>query len=273
MIRRRQESAASFFPRSFPERARWAKWRSRGDFRSSRAFSLLELLIVAAIIVIMLGGAAMALSGRGGEGAALQNGQSLVAGLVGATRAQAALHQTNARLIVYGQQPSGATGDASKYLRSLQVLRQETLTNGTTVWVAAGDPVTLPIPVCVVPPAPVPTNHLALPTGQSWNNNVATGPTSTLTALNGFNYRGQSTATVNQFFGVQGQTGRILYLEIDPTGAVVSPVTGGNPVKIALSTATLNLNAPPQFNNALRVRGLFVRKSGAVSLVDESTGF
>lgn len=234
------------------------------------AFTLVEVLVVIGVIVILVGGAAIALSGRGGEGAALTNAQSLVAGLVGSTRAQAALHQTNTRLIVYAQMPSGATGDSSKYLRSLQVLRQETLANGNTVWVAAGDPVTLPAPICVVPPTPVPTNHLN--TGVAWNNNVATGPVSTLLTATAFSYRGQSTATANQFFGAQNQSGRIHYLEFAPDGTVVSNTTG-NPTKIALTTAVLTANALPRFTNANTVRGLFVRKTGAVSLVNAATGF
>lgn len=245
----------------------------RGSSRSDAAFTLIELLVVIGLIILLAGGAAMALSGRGGEGAALSNAQSLVASLVGATRAQAALHQTSARLIVYAQMPPAANADAAKYLRTLQVLRLETLPNGRTVWVAAGDPVTLPTPICVVPPSPVPTNHLRLPTGQTWNNNVATGPVSTLTVATGFNYLGQSGGTVNQFFGVQGQSGRILYLEMDQTGAVTSPAASSNPIKIALSTAIVGGNVLPLFNNANGVRGLFVRKSGAISLVADSTGF
>ena len=63
------------------------------------------------VMVLLLGGVAIALSGRGGEGAALVNAQSLISGLVGTTRAQAALHQTNARLVVYAQMPPA--GDAS----------------------------------------------------------------------------------------------------------------------------------------------------------------
>jgi hypothetical protein len=224
---------------------------------------------VMGVIVILVGGSALALSGRGGEGTALTNAQSLVSGLVGATRAQAALHQTNARLIVYAQQPPAANADAAKYLRALQIVRQETLPTGTPVWVAAGDPVTLPTPICVVPPSPVPTNHLRA--GVTWNNTVATGPVSTLTVANGFNYRGQSAGTTLQFFGAQGQSGRILYLEFAPDGTIVSPAT--SPTKIALATAIVGGNVLPLFNNASGVRGLFVRKSGAVSLVADATGF
>ncbi len=233
-----------------------------------RAFTLIELLVVVGLIVIFTGGIALALSGRGGEGAALTNAQSLVSSLVGATRAQAALHQTSARLIIYAQMPGGgaAGGDAEKYLRALQIVRQETLANGRTIWVAVGDPVKLPTPVCVVPPAPVPANHLRA--GVTWNNNVATGPVSTLTTATGFSYLGQTTAVTFQFFGLQGQSGRILYLEFGPDGSLPT-----NSTKIAVTTAIVGGNVLPQFNNAFGVRGLFVRKSGAISLVDDSTGF
>ena len=121
-----------------------------------------------------------------------------------------------------------------------------------------------------MPPAPVPTNHLG--TGVTWNNNAATGPVSTLTTLASFNYRGQSAAVATQFFGRTGQNGRIHYLEFAHDGTVVSNTTN-NPTKIALTTAVLSGTAPPRFNNAITVRGLFVRKSGSISLVDVATGF
>ena len=134
-----------------------------------------------------------------------------------------------------------------------------------------GDPVLLPEPICVVPPAPVPVNHLN--TGVTWQNNAATGPVSTLSTATGFSYRGQSNpAAALQFFGRQGQNGRIHFLEFAPDGTVVSN-TSGNPTKIALTTAVLGINALPRFNNANSVRGLFVRRSGSVSLVNSATGF
>lgn len=239
--------------------------------RLARGFTLLELMIVVGLIVLLTGAVALALAGRGGDGAALANAQSILSGLIGTTRAQAALHQNNARLIVHAQQPPLANAaDAALYLRSLQVLRQEILPNGTTVWVAVGDPVSLPRPICVVPPAPVPTNHLV--SGVAWNNNVATGPVSTLVTATAFSYRGQLNATTNQFFGRQNSSGRIHYLEFAPDGTVISNTTG-NPTKIALTTAVLAGNALPAFNSATSVRGLFVRRSGAISLVDTATGF
>lgn len=230
--------------------------------RSARGFTLVELLTVVGLIIVFVAGVGLAIAGRGGEGAALRNAQSILAGLVGTARAQAALHQTRARLVVYAQMPP--QGDAAKYLRTLIVLREDPSDSGR--YVATGDPVTLPAPICVVPPAPVPTNHLR--TGVTWNNNAATGPVSTFTVLTGFSYRGQTSATTGQFFGQQGTSGRVLYLEFQPDGTLASNMT-----KIALTTAILGGNILPQFDNANTVRGLFVRKSGAVSLVHEATGF
>ena len=232
----------------------------------ARGFSLIEMLIVVGLIVFLVGAFALALRGRSTEGIALANAQTAVTSLVGATRAQAALHQTRARLVVYAQMPPG--GDAAKYLRSLIVVREEP--SGSNQFTAVGDPVTLPAPICVVPTAPVPASHLN--TGVTWNNNVAMGPVSVLTVQNAFSYRGQgSTGAANQFFGTTGN-GRVFYLEFDATGVVTSNLTT-TPTKIALTTAVLASNALPRFNNANAVRGLFIRRTGAVSLVDEANGF
>lgn len=241
--------------------------------RASRAFSLIELMVVVGLIAALVAIAGVALSGRGGDGVALSNAQVVLSGLVSATRAQAALHQTSARLLVYAQLPSN--GDAAKYLRYLQVVREDPV--GSNFWVAAGNPVTLPAPICVVPPTPVPATHLN--TGVTWNNNAATGPVSVFstTILTNFQIAGQSNVVngvqraTRQIFGGTGG-GRAYYLEFDSTGAVTSNSTV-NPTKIALTTAVLNASAVPRFNNASAVRGLFVRKSGAISLVDNADAF
>ncbi|MEX2044754.1 MAG: type II secretion system protein, partial [Opitutus sp.] len=123
---------------------------------SGHGFTLLELLMVVAVIAILAGTVGLALGGRGGGGGSLSTAQNIVAGLVGTTRAEAALHQTNARLIVHAQPPP--TGSAARYLRVLQVVREEPF--GSDAYVAVGDPVALPEPVCIVPVAAVPADHL-----------------------------------------------------------------------------------------------------------------
>jgi len=235
--------------------------------RERRAFTLIELLVVIGVIALLAGGIGLALGGRGGDGVALTSAQSVLSGLVGATRAEAALHQTSARLLVYAAQPPN--GSADKYLRYLQIVREEPFGSGK--WVAAGDAVTLPAPVCVVPPAPVPASHLA--TGVTWNNNVATGPVSTLVTppLRNFSVLGQTGATTGQLFGGAGG-GSAYYLEFAPDGTVAAPAASGS-TKLALTTAVLATNALPQFNNASAVRGLLVRKTGATSLVTDASGF
>ncbi|MSU22927.1 MAG: type II secretion system protein [Opitutus sp.] len=234
------------------------------------AFTLVELMVVTSLIALLTAGVGMALRGRGGEGVALANAQKILIGLVGSARAQAALHQTSARVLVYASLPPA--GDAGKYLRYLQVARLE-----GTAWVAAGDPVTLPTPICVVPPSPVPTTHLR--TGVTWVNTPATGPVSTLSLQRNFSVSGQSAAAnlpgarpvPGQLFGGTGG-GTVYFLQLEADGTVSSNTTG-NPTKIALATAVLAPAAIPQFNNASGVRGLFVRKTGAVSLVNDATGF
>lgn len=243
-----------------------------GRQRRAAGFTLIELLVVIGVIVLLVGLVALALAGRGGDGAALANSQNVVAGLVGSARAQAALHQTRARLVIYGRMPPAPGADSNKYLRTLLVVRQETTPAGGTVWVAAGDPITLPAPICIVPPPPVPTNHLLA--GVAWNNNVVMGPVSTALVVqnSGFSYAGQSRQAANQYFGTVGN-GRVLYLEFDADGTVTTLRGEGVPAKLALTTAVLGANALPRFNNARTVRGLILRRTGAISLVDEATGF
>ena len=237
--------------------------------RPFRGFTLIELLAVVGLIVILLGGFGLALRGRGGDGAALANAQKSLASLVGTARAQAGLHHTTARLLVYASQPPAA--DAGKFLRYLQVVREEPFGSGS--WVAVGTPVLLPAPVCVVPPAPVPRTMVA--TGVTWTATAALGPASALLGPVAANVIGQSTlingvqrGTAQPFGGTGG--GQAYYLQFSPDGTVSG---SGTNLKLALGTANLAANALPQFNNANAVRGLLVRKTGAVTFVGDANSF
>jgi type II secretory pathway pseudopilin PulG len=234
------------------------------------AFTLVELLTVCGVIVLLIAGVGIALSGRGSEGTSLATAQNILSGAVSAARAQAALNQTNARLLVYAQMPAAST-DLAKYLRMLQVVREEPMGSGN--YYAVSEPITLPTPICVVPTSPVPTDHLN--TGVTWNNTVATGPVSVMAVATGVSYFGRVGGTARQFFGTQGTSGRVFYVQFDPTGVETGNTTAVN-TKIALTTAVLNPTVTPvrpKFNNRDGVRGLFIRKSGAISFVNDAASF
>lgn len=238
--------------------------------RSSKSgFTLLETLIVVGVIVILTGVAAVSLSGRSSQGAALASAQSIVAGLVSTTRSQAALHQVKARLLVYAQRPTGAgTIDNNRYLRALQIVRETDYESN--IWVAVGTPVMLPAPICVVPRT-VTREHLSA--GVNWNPDTVNGPISSLqtTAVN-MSYRGQAGSTQTQYFGTTGQARPVYYIEFGPDGTVITPATG--PIKIALSPAIVSGNAVPTFTSNATVRGVTIRRTtGAMSMVNDATGF
>ena len=225
--------------------------------RASRAFSLVELLVAIGIILALLAAFGIALTGRGSEGAALLSAQNTIQSLVGSTRAQAALHQTTARLLIYAAPPPA--GDADKYLHFIQVVREEPFGSGT--WTASGPAVTLPTGVFIVPPANVQTTG-----GIAWNTNTISGPISLFVS------RTAIAMTVDQQpFG--GTTGRLaFYLEFTPDGRP-TPSFATTPPKLAVATATPSITAAPAFNNTSAVRGLLLRASGAITRVNDANSF
>ena len=72
-------------------------------FTRRKAFTLIELLVVMGLIALILGGLGLAL--QRGSGPQLDAAQRTVASLLQATRGQAILHQTEARLLVAAENP------------------------------------------------------------------------------------------------------------------------------------------------------------------------
>lgn len=230
-------------------------------YLSRRAFTLLELLIAVSMIVVLVVVVGSGLAGRGSDGAALVSAQNSLISLVGATRAQAALHGGTARLLVYASPPPG--GDADKYLRYLQVVRDVSTGSNQPAWASAGLPVTLPTGVFIVPPAGVTTTG-----GFAWNLNPATGPISLFV-----NRTATRLIVDGQPFG--GPTGGLaFYVEYAPDGRVTPSFVGSaSSPKLAVSTAEASANAVPRFNNANAVRGVLLRASGAASPVNDVNSF
>ena len=221
--------------------------------RGKPGFSLVELLVVIGIIALLVSALGLALGDAGGS--SLASAQNTLATLVGTARAQAAVNQTRARLYVYGQRPPG--GDMEKFLRLLQVYREEPADSGT--YVPVGGAVYLPRGVYVVPP----TTSGFLVAGITWPTNPA--------PISNFATPQPQPLTPAQPVGTPfGGAVTAYYIQFAADGTI-SPALQPY-VKLAVATATIS-DYLPKFNNTGAVRGLLVRPTGAVAFVNDPTGF
>lgn len=219
----------------------------RRSVRRSGGFSLIEIMSVLAVIIILIGAVGFAL--RDNAGSSLTSAQNTLGSLIGQARAQAAVNQTEARLMIYG-----VRGSDERYLRLLQVFIASP--QGSTTWAPVGSPVYLPRGVYLVPP----TTTGLLATGVTWLTNPApvstfgTGPNPnqlTGTAFNGAN--------------------TVFFVEFKADGSI-NPTP--NPyIKLAVTTGAIGTNSLPAFNNQFAVRGILIRPNGAVSYVNSADGF
>ena len=220
--------------------------------RVSRAFTLIELLVVVGIIALIAAGIGLSLGDTGGS--ALTSAQNTLATLVGQARAQAAVNQTEARLLIYAVRPP--SGDVEKYLRLVQVFTNTSTNSASQTWTPVGSPVYLPRGVYLVPT----TTTGLLASGVTWPVN----PTPVSKNLGTAGSPGQPVGTA--FNGAA----TVFYLEFKPDGSLNPATTPYTQLAVATGTLTNNI---PQFTNAAAVRGLLIRPTGAVSFVNDVSSF
>ncbi len=207
-------------------------------------------MIVIGLIIVLVSGLSLSLGDSSGN--SLGTAQNLVASLVGTARAQAAVNQTEARVVIYATRPP--SGDPDKYLRLLQVFVANP--EGSQTWQPVGSPVYLPRGVYVVPTA---TAGL-LASGVIWLAN----PQPVSKTIGAFTMSTQPTGTV--FAGAPS----CFYVEFEPDGSIKPASTPYTQIAVATATLTNNL---PAFNNSGAVRGVIIRPSGAVTFVNDATSF
>jgi prepilin-type N-terminal cleavage/methylation domain-containing protein len=204
-------------------------------------FTLVELLVVVALIATLVAGIGVALR-HPGESMALQAAQGTLASLLNATRGRAACTQQNARLLIAAD-PS----DGEKYLRRLQVVWQDP--TNPAGWLADSDGIGLPRGVYVVP-----SSVLAVPGNPSWPASRRS------TAL-------PASALVMTINGVA--VPEAYYVSFTPRGT-----TGGGCVVLTVGRLRAGSAGPVlALDDPDDVRGVLIRSSGALTLLNDAGAF
>ena len=206
-----------------------------------RAFTLVELLVAVALIGVLAGAFGLALRSPGG-GMALQAAQATLASLCDAARGRAVLTGRNARLVVAAD-PS----DVDCYLRYLQIVHEDEA--GFDHWRAEGGGVYLPRGVYVVP-----SGGTAVPGNPAWPASRRS------TALS-------STAQAMVINGVAA--GAFYHTQYTDRGTT----SGGNLLLTAGRVTTGSSGAMLEFDNPDDVRGVLLRPSGALTLINDAGAF
>jgi prepilin-type N-terminal cleavage/methylation domain-containing protein len=211
------------------------------EIASIDAFTLLELLVVVALIALLAGGVGLALR-QPGESVSLQSAQATLSATLEATRARAALSQQDARCVIAAD-PS----DSGTYLRYFRIVVPDPANSSN--WLEDRDGVLLPPGVFVVPPASadVPGN----PAWPASRRSTALSSAAQSMTVNGVRV---APAYCVQFTS-RGTTGGSGYLL----------VTAGRFTNGA-ATASLVLDDPDN------LRGVLIRSSGSLTLVNDASG-
>ncbi|MEX2381213.1 MAG: prepilin-type N-terminal cleavage/methylation domain-containing protein [Opitutales bacterium] len=216
-----------------------------------RGFTLIEILVVVGVIAVFAAGIGMALRG-GDQTTGLDSAQRTMVSLLKVTRGQAALNQTEARLII-----NIDPNDPSRYLRFVGVVVRDVDDYGNPLeparWVPANDGVTLPRGVYVVPP-----RDMAVPPGMISPSNA--------------DWSDKRRSNGMQPMQVAFNTDRVQqYLSIGfaSRGTVTQPIPSP---RIVLSPARPTAGTPV-FESHSNVRGILLRQFGTTTLLNDPGAF
>lgn len=209
--------------------------------------TLIELMVVIGLIGLMAGGLSLAL-GPDRPATALRTSQGLLAGLVRAARAQAALSQTRASLVI------DADPASASFLRAVHVAVE--ISPESDRWAVMSVGATLPSTIFVIPPAGLLAEVGYSTAGGPWPR----GGRSTVHRLAG----PQMIA-----MGRQLVAGALrLDIAIEPAGQVDPP--GGAMLAIAAGRRT---PTGVEFPDPSSLRGVVISEYGVPLLVGGAGGF
>tara|TARA_B100000212_G_scaffold297043_1_gene240659 strand:+ start:1167 stop:1892 length:726 start_codon:yes stop_codon:yes gene_type:complete len=220
-----------------------------------RGFTLMELLIVLAVMGVMMGMIGFSLSGGGG--AALQASQRQLLGLVQQTRAKAALYGRPARLIV-----SNDEENEDKFYRYMEIIVQDV--NETDQWVVQGEGKYLEDGIYLLP-----QDDSNVDTPENWSD----------LAYSVWSHDQQSRVMFKDAFkGVReiGGSKSFSYLEFNSEGNLVCSHEGDSYANSYPMLVLANGSPSPgsdkflRFDDVNSVAGILLRKFGGFAVLDSS---
>lgn len=256
-----------------PRRARACSWPSR-CFRARAAFTLIEMLVVVAIISVFVGVIGFGLlRGSANSTVGLQSAQSMVVGLLMQARSQAIMTGDQTGVFVAAGPTGGFTAGTddelrTRYLRCLTVAR-----NIRGRWEAASDLVFLPDGIYVVPEGVGSPRRLSseLKAGESWyrcnDSGVpsASQPDVDSSALDG------SVSQVAPYS--ETGTERWIFVSFSPRGTKQSAGMGTIALATGVRQPASNEVTPVILSNPDNVRGVAVSTNGQIRSIDARTEF
>lgn len=227
---------------------------SPGPKLSVRGFTLMELMIVLAVMGVMMGMIGFSLSGGGG--AALQASQRQLLGLVQQTRAKAALYGRPARLIVSIEE------EEEKFYRYMEIIVQDA--NKSSQWVVQGEGKYLEDGVYLLP-----LDDSKVATTDNWSE----------LAYSVWSHDSEDTMKLNDSFkGVreEGGTQAFNYLEFNAEGNLVCSHRSDSSTptypRLVLANGSLSPGGEKllRFDDVNSVAGIMLRRFGGYAVLDSN---
>lgn len=256
------------------------------DARYDRqGFTIIEILVVIAIIAVFLGVLGVALSGRN-QTIATQGGQRTMAGLVTSARGQAILKQAPVRLIIHndpplpGDSPEIQQEKRERYLRyfGIVMLTLDTeVTPPAEVWKPLNEGVFLPRGVYFVPPRRyyLPTGALTDPPGaviSDSNNDWMHARRSVLPRVS--HRTGVDRETEEYVFRSEHPAQNFFHIEFNGRGMIQGNVPGNNEIRLVVAPAQATATTPRfEDEGDSYVLGGILRRYGSMTAINHPVAF
>lgn len=232
------------------------KKKSQVKLKVSKGFTLLELLIVLAVMGLMMG--LIGFSLLGGGGAELGSAQRELLGFVQQARSRAALSGSETRLIVNSMED-----DLDKYHRYMEIIVEDTCaTTGEVTWLVMGEGKFLTEGVYFVP-----EDEDKSETGKDWRGDAFTV----------WSEAKEDFTLADSFKGERKLNGnnKFRYLAFDQMGNVVFPESSGQGMqktpKLVLGVGAPNPTGDGKylrFDNPNSIAGILLRRYGGFAVLE-----